>query len=72
MDLEAEHAVFIAPLFFHLLAPPCAPHIHTQIFARAGLIVDLEAVHALLLRKLPGVLAGQSVDELREPWPVAV
>ena len=40
--------------------------------ARAGLIVDLEAVKQLLHKKLPSVLAGRGVWELREPWPEAV
>ena len=42
-----------------------------MVHARAGLLVDLEAVRAKLLAKLPGVLAGEPVEALREPWPDA-
>ena len=43
-----------------------------QKFARAGIIVDIPALRELLMSKLPGVMAGKSVEQLREPWPVAV
>lgn len=43
-----------------------------QVQANAGIIVDLEAVQALLRAKVPGVLAGKSIQELAEPWPEAV
>jgi len=39
--------------------------------AKAGLVVDVGAVKALLMDKLPRVLRGASVEELREPWPPA-
>jgi hypothetical protein len=39
------------------------------VHARAGLEVDLEAVAALLRRKLPAVLRGEAVEALREGWP---
>jgi hypothetical protein len=41
------------------------------VHAQAGLEVDLVAVRQLLQRKLPGLLAGQSVQQLAEPWPPA-
>lgn len=41
------------------------------VHAQAGLEVDLSALRQLLQRKLPGLLAGQSVAELAEPWPAA-
>lgn len=41
------------------------------VHARAGLEVDLDAVRELLSRKLPGLLAGQTVEQLHEPWPAA-
>lgn len=41
------------------------------VHAQAGLEVDLQAVRELLARKLPGLLAGDTVQELREPWPGA-
>jgi hypothetical protein len=41
------------------------------VHAQAGLDVDLVAVRQLLQRKLPGLLAGQSVQQLAEPWPPA-
>lgn len=41
------------------------------VHAQAGLEVDLEAVRALLTAKLPGLLAGASLEELAEPWPPA-
>jgi len=40
-----------------------------EVHATAGLEVDLEAVEGLLARKLPGVLRGEAVEVLREPWP---
>eukprot|EP00195_Chlamydomonas_chlamydogama_P014265 CAMPEP_0202909952 /NCGR_PEP_ID=MMETSP1392-20130828/50712_1 /ASSEMBLY_ACC=CAM_ASM_000868 /TAXON_ID=225041 /ORGANISM="Chlamydomonas chlamydogama, Strain SAG 11-48b" /LENGTH=481 /DNA_ID=CAMNT_0049599885 /DNA_START=251 /DNA_END=1696 /DNA_ORIENTATION=+ len=43
-----------------------------SVFAKADLLVDLEAVRSILLDKLPKVLAGHSVQSLREPWPEAV
>lgn len=41
------------------------------VHARAGLEVDLLAVRDLLARKLPGLVAGEGVEALREPWPAA-
>jgi hypothetical protein len=41
------------------------------VHAQAGLEVDLAAVRQLVQRKLPGLLAGQSVQDLAEPWPPA-
>jgi hypothetical protein len=41
------------------------------VHAQAGLEVELDAVRQLLQRKLPGLLAGQSIQELQEPWPPA-
>lgn len=41
------------------------------VHAQAGLEADLSALRQLLQRKLPGLLAGQSVAELAEPWPAA-
>jgi hypothetical protein len=41
------------------------------VHARAGLKVDVAAVRATLMVKLPRVLAGESVDSLRDEWPSA-
>ncbi len=41
------------------------------VHARAGLRVDVEAVRAILLDKLPQVLQGASVESLRQEWPPA-
>jgi hypothetical protein len=41
------------------------------VHAQAGLEVDVGAVRQLLARKLPGLVAGASVEALREPWPPA-
>jgi hypothetical protein len=41
------------------------------VHAQAGLEVDLVAVRQLLARKLPGLVAGDTVEQLREPWPAA-
>jgi hypothetical protein len=41
------------------------------VHARAGLEVDLDAVRDLLARKLPGLVAGEGVEALKEPWPAA-
>jgi hypothetical protein len=41
------------------------------VHARAGLTVDVDAVRATLLDKLPQVLAGATVESLREEWPQA-
>eukprot|EP00955_Chlamydomonas_euryale_P105541 365646-Chlamydomonas_euryale.AAC.4 len=38
----------------------------------ADLVVDVAAVVAMLDAKLPRVRAGESVEALKEPWPVAV
>ncbi len=38
----------------------------------AGLIADVPAVTNILKRKLPGVLKGEPLENLREPWPKAV
>eukprot|EP00798_Chlamydomonas_sp_ICE-L_P022811 gene22811-29982_t len=43
-----------------------------QVFDKAGLIVDTDALRTLLRSKIPGMLAGKSVEELSEPWPIAV
>ena len=42
-----------------------------MVHARAGLSVDLADLAALLRAKLPGVLEGRPVEELREAWPPA-
>jgi hypothetical protein len=41
------------------------------VHARAGLQVDVEAVRAILLDKLPRVIEGATVESLREEWPPA-
>lgn len=43
-----------------------------QVQAKADVIVDVEAVQAILRAKLPDVLSGKSIEELAEPWPEAV
>jgi hypothetical protein len=43
-----------------------------SVWARQGLLVDVPTVLAKLRAKLPRVLAGDSVEALREPWPEAV
>ncbi len=40
--------------------------------ARQGLLADVPAVIAKLRDKLHRVIAGESVETLREPWPEAV
>mmetsp|Transcript_26134 Transcript_26134/g.70756 ORF Transcript_26134/g.70756 Transcript_26134/m.70756 type:complete len:546 (+) Transcript_26134:118-1755(+) len=63
----------ISDLKYHTWTPiECHAKECLSIQARAGLIVDLEAVGQLLTQKLPAVLAGRPVEELREPWPEAV
>ncbi|MEW5302301.1 MAG: hypothetical protein WDW36_005101 [Sanguina aurantia] len=39
------------------------------VHAKARLIVDIPAVTALLRQLLPGVLAGNSVQSMSQPWP---
>lgn len=41
------------------------------VHAQAGLEADLDALRQLLARKLPGLLVGDSVQQLAEPWPAA-
>ncbi|GAX84337.1 hypothetical protein CEUSTIGMA_g11759.t1 [Chlamydomonas eustigma] len=38
----------------------------------ADVVVDLDAVTALLRSKVPGMLAGRAISDLAEPWPEAV
>uniref|UniRef100_A0A7S0RGP0 Glycosyltransferase n=1 Tax=Chlamydomonas leiostraca TaxID=1034604 RepID=A0A7S0RGP0_9CHLO len=40
------------------------------VHAKASMIVDLAAVKQMLLSKLPRILTGAPVEELREPWPL--
>lgn len=63
---EASHARYAG-----WLPQECQGRECLLVHAQAGLEVDLDAVRALLARKLPGLVAGQTVEQLREPWPVA-
>ena len=53
-------------------AEECRGKVCLLAHARASLEVDLDAIRELLLRKLPGLLEGESIDKLREEWPLAM
>jgi hypothetical protein len=63
---EASHARYAG-----WLPQECQGRECLLVHAQAGLEVDLDAVRELLARKLPGLVAGQTVEQLREPWPAA-
>ncbi|EFN55147.1 hypothetical protein CHLNCDRAFT_134237 [Chlorella variabilis] len=66
MYLEAEDAKYS-----HWNAEECSSRYCLEAHARAGMVVDTEAIKALLLDLLPRTLKGASVAELalRYPWP---
>ncbi len=40
-----------------------------DVHARAAMRVDTATVQEMLMRVLPGVMRGDSVESLRMPWP---
>lgn len=58
---------------YHTWTPEeCSARECLMVHARAGLRAEIQELDALLSAKLPGVLAGQPVDQLAAPWPKAV
>lgn len=51
------------------LPAECSSRECVTVHARAGLVVDVEAVAALVREKLPGIIAREPVEKLRRPWP---
>ncbi|KXZ42824.1 hypothetical protein GPECTOR_116g356 [Gonium pectorale] len=58
---------------YHSWTPEeCSARECLMVHARAGLTVDLTELEAILEEKLPAVVEGRPVDELRAEWPKAV
>ncbi|GIL59393.1 hypothetical protein Vafri_14249 [Volvox africanus] len=58
---------------YHTWTPEeCSARECLMVHGRAGLTVNLTEFETLLRAKLPDVLAGKGVEELREPWPKAL
>ncbi|KAG2488504.1 hypothetical protein HYH03_013007 [Edaphochlamys debaryana] len=49
----------------------CSARECLMVHARAGLTVDLREFEYMLAGKLPGVVSGRPVEELRTKWPAA-
>jgi hypothetical protein len=57
---------------YHTWTPDeCSSRECLIVHARAGLEVDVEAVRAKLLEKMPDVIAGRKVADIRDPFPNA-